>query len=352
MTSLDSFFARREEEGALEDESFKESGPFRIGGFDEGGPAAYDGLADFIAAAGAAARDPEAFFGSLADLSTVASTDSNMTFCSAFAAGGSNDVVHVDIVRAGAAVRRCVIIVPHWNAKNRAYDSMASVLRRLGFDVFIVTLPHHTSRAASSDQQVANDFLNADLGTAIRSVRQAVSDVRSLTTWLREQGYREVNLIGVSLGSCVASIVTAFDSQIHRSVLILTAGDFAETVWTGRATAHIKQTIERHIDLADLRRAWAIISPITFAERYRPMSGRLLIVSGRRDQVVQPYLTRNFVEVLREAQVKVLWDILPCGHYSIRMLPFAAFVVFRAGLFLRWRGGRRLRSLLDTKCDL
>ena len=65
------------------------------------------------------------------------------------------------------------------------------------------------------------------------------------------------------------------------------------------------------------------------------MSGRLMIISGQRDKVVLPHLTRAFIDALREAEVNVRWVVLPCGHYSIRMLPFAALAVLRAGLFLR-----------------
>ena len=130
---------------------------------------------------------------------------------------------------------------------------MAGALSWLGFSAFVLTLPHHYARNASPVRQVANDFLNADLGASIRSIRQSVCDVRSLVTWLRAEGFAEVHLIGVSLGSCVASLVAAFDARLASTSLFLTAGDFAETVWNGRATQHIRAALDPHIDLPNSR---------------------------------------------------------------------------------------------------
>lgn len=335
MRSLDAFFARREEAGALEDEPFKESGRFRLGGFDDGGESAFEDIPAMTAAVRAAVADPEAFYSRLADLESVAAGEDRLTFRSAFTSKSHNDVVQVDIVRGRRRTRRSVVIIPHWNAHERAYHTMGSVLRWFGFDVYIVTLPHHAGRAADSARQVANDFLNADLGAAIRSVRQAVSDIRTLISWLGGQGYSEISLVGVSLGSCVGSLVTMLEPRLHRSALLLTGGDFAETVWTGRATCHIREEIKAHISLDQLRAIWSIISPSSFVSRYRPKSGRLMIVSGSRDEVVRFNIAKSFVEALRRAGIAVRWKVFPCGHYSLALKPFAAIVVVAVGRFLR-----------------
>lgn len=338
MTSIDAFFARHEEAGAREDEPFKESGPFRLGGFDDRGEREFDDVAAMAAAARAASDDPEGFYSRLADPGSAVATPDRLTFRSAFTSETHNDVVEVDIVRARRPTQRSVVIVPHWNANERAYHAMAGVLRWFGFDIYIITLPHHASRAAAQPFQVANDFLNADLGAAIRSVRQSVSDVRSLIAWLGGQGYSQISLIGVSLGSCVGSLVTLFEPRLHRSALLLTAGDFAETVWTGRATCHIRKEIEAHISLDQLREIWSIISPSHFVSRYLARSGRLMIVSGSRDEVVRYEVARSFVEALRAAGMKVRWKVLPCGHYSLAMKAFAIVTLAAVGRFLRGRG--------------
>ena len=335
MSYLDAFFARREEAGALEDEPFKDSGRFRLSGFDEDGETEFEDVAAMAGAVRKAVADPEAFYSRLADPASVRAEGDRLTFRSAFASQSHNDIVQVDVVRARGRTHRSIVIVPHWNARERAYDAMAGALRWFGFDVYVLTLPHHAGRAEDSSGQVANDFLNADLGAAIRSVRQAVSDVRTLIAWLDGRGYCEISLIGVSLGSCVGSLVTMIEPRLHRSALLLTGGDFAETVWTGRATCHIRAEIEPHVTLDQLREIWSIISPSRFVSRYRPRSGRLMIVSGSRDEVVRFNVATSFVEALRRAGIAVRWMVLPCGHYSLTLKPFAAAVVVAVGRLLR-----------------
>jgi hypothetical protein len=63
--------------------------------------------------------------------------------------------------------------------------------------------------------------------------------------------------------------------------------DFAETVWTGTATAHIRRAIEVGVTLDQLKRVWAIISQISFVELFAENRVQMMIVSGTRDQVVK-----------------------------------------------------------------
>jgi pimeloyl-ACP methyl ester carboxylesterase len=230
---------------------------------------------------------------------------------------------------------RAVIIVPHWNASQDSYVAMARALSWLGFSAFVLTLPHHNSRSASPTRPIANDFLNADLGAAIRSVRQSVCDVRSLVSWLYSENFVEVHLIGLSLGSCVASLAAAFDARLASTSLFLTAGDFAETVWNGRATRHIRAALDSHVELAQLKRIWAIISPSSFLDYFRKSNARLLMVNGRRDKVVPFYSTTRFVEELREAGVSLQWRVLPCGHYTLARVPFSWWSLLLAVRFMR-----------------
>ncbi len=199
-------------------------------------------------------------------------------------------------------------------------------MSKFGFAVLVLTLPHHLTRS-NGTSPVANPFLNANLGDAIRAVRQSVADVRLLTEWLLDQGCRQVDLVGVSLGSCVASLAAVFEHRISRTALLLTAGDFAETVWFGRATAHIRKAMGEGISLDQLRRIWAIISPINFVSRWGGGAGRLMLVSGSEDKVVLFDQTTRYIAALRGANVDVKWRVLPCGHYTLATMPFSVIAL-------------------------
>jgi pimeloyl-ACP methyl ester carboxylesterase len=322
MKLLDWLIRRKEEELAAEDDPFRNAGPFRLGSFSSITPQEFSNVDQMAAAVAEEMRNVEAFYGTLPvdEHAFVVSRD-RLAYKTAFPNGTKNDMVDVNVIRASPK-GRAVIIVPHWNSTASSYTAMGRLIARCGFAVFVITLPHHSPRGGDSNQQVANDFLNADLGVAIRSVRQSVADINLLTGWLEKKGYEKIYLIGVSLGSCIASLATAFDRRIRKTALLLTAGDFAETVWDGRATAHIRETIERHIELSDLKKIWAILSPLNFVKKFAENKADVLVVSGRRDQVVPFRLAADFVRAMTDADVQVTWRVLPCGHYTLGVFPF------------------------------
>ena len=337
MRLLDRYFAASEERHARLDEGYKNCGAFHLGAFEPPGDRPFTDIGAFIAAAQRAMADAEEFYslGSGGDDFCLDDDGARLTFTSAVYDGTLNDSVPVRIVKGRRPTAKAVIFLPHWNAVTEDYLPLANALSRFGFDGFILTLPHHGARAPSSPGGVANAFLNADLGSAIRSVRQSVLDVKRLIGWLKRTGYDEIHLVGASLGSSVASLTTAFDSRIKRCALLLTAGDFADTVWTGRATAHIRRAIENHIGPEQFRKAWAIISPVHFVDKFVSNESRLLMVSGRRDQVVRFGLATDYVNALNHAGVNLKWRVLPCGHYTLSMFPFSIMMVAEVLRFLR-----------------
>jgi cephalosporin-C deacetylase-like acetyl esterase len=145
----------------------------------------------------------------------------------------------------------------------------------------------------------------------------------------------KVGVLGVSLGSCVASLAAAFNPQVRAAALLLTAGDFASVVWTGRATRHIQKAMAGRIGLKDLQQLWSVISPSSFVDRFAASEVKLLIVSGTYDQVVLPELAFEFVDQLKVSHVDVKHLCWPCGHYSLGILPFSMMGLLRSFLFLK-----------------
>jgi hypothetical protein len=248
----------------------------------------------------------------------------------------SNNVVFARIYEPRNS-RGAIIILPHWNATMWEYQVFSRHLKRLGFTIVELTLPYHGDRNRT-DGIVADYFLSANLGRTIRSVRQAVLDTRRIIDWLFQHNHRQIGIIGISLGSCLAGIVAAHDVRVRRSALVLTAGDFAEVVWTGRATQQIKTAVAKSLTLEQLRAVWGIISTGNFAGQLSRQGLECLVISGRRDNVVRPYLTERFIEELEAASARYSWRVLGCGHYSIAMFPFNACAFLTLASFFR-RGG-------------
>ena len=235
--------------------------------------------------------------------------------------------------------RDAVILVQHWNSKPEALWSFATLLNKFGFTAIVLVLPYHHQRKRSGSD-VADYFLSANLGRTIRSVRQAVVDLRGVVDWLEDRGYRRFQVVGASLGSCIAGLAGAFDPRIEATALLLTAGSFADVVWTGRATRHISAALRSVITLKELREVWSIISLDPFVRHFRDANHRLLVLSAARDQVVLPQYTSDFIRKLREADVAVQQSCFPCGHYSLAMFPFNICACARVIAFLRSTNAR------------
>jgi hypothetical protein len=239
--------------------------------------------------------------------------------------------VPIKIVRASRERRRCIVI-PHWNAQDGSYHALMSLMRFFGVTSYLITLPYHGKRGAGS--RIANEFLSADLDKTVEAVRQSVAEVRGLIGWLTETAPGEVAVLGISLGSCIAGLLCTVEQRARRYALVLSAGDFAETVWEGRATRHIRGELEGKITLERLRKAWAEISPESYVESINTNRPEVYMINGYYDTVVPPKASQRFIEMLRRHGIAVRTSMLWCGHYTLSVFPFNVIATLKIIKFI------------------
>ncbi|WP_105375024.1 RcgR family putative quorum lactone hydrolase [Neorhizobium huautlense] len=213
-----------------------------------------------------------------------------------------------------------LVIFHHWNASARNRQ-IASFFSRRGITVVEIAMPYHFERSRPG-ALYADDMLSSNLGRTIQSIRQAVLDGRKLIRWLKSEGYDEISVLGMSLGSWVAGLIAAHEPAVSKASLFLTAGSLADMVWTGRATRSIRDSLEPAIRLTDLRRAWAPLNLENFAHDLARPDLALQAVFATRDKVVLPELTKHFIEKLHQAGAVPEVLKLNCGHYSLGAPPY------------------------------
>ncbi|WP_157785095.1 alpha/beta hydrolase family protein [Bradyrhizobium yuanmingense] len=291
-----------------------------------------DDLSGLLRHAGAAIESPERYFEPDTPVEFTQDGES-ITFKSPLASGAANDVARARL----SEVRhreRAVVLLHHWNAEVEAYRPFARLLAASGIACLQLSLPYHHERRTPG-VGFARELVCENLGLTIRSNRQAILEVRACLAWLERQGFRRLGIIGVSVGSSIGSIVAALDSRVSAAVLILMADDFAEVVWTGSATAHVKSSLERRFSFQEVQAAWALISPATYAERLSQRLNHALIISGRHDAVFIPESTRRYVDRLSTHGLNSAWIRFGCGHYTLRLFPFSVLTVMNTITFLR-----------------
>ncbi|NTG64807.1 RcgR family putative quorum lactone hydrolase [Rhizobium rhizogenes] len=239
-----------------------------------------------------------------------------------------NNVVWAKITESGS-FDQVMVIFHHWNASARN-QQIASFFSKRGITVVEIAMPYHFERRRPGSAH-ADYMLSPNLGRTIQSVRQAVWDGRKLIRWLKSEGYREISVLGMSLGSWVAGLIAAHDASVSKASLFLTAGSLADMVWTGRATRSLRESIEPEIKLTDLRRAWGPLNMENYAHSLARPDLDLHVVLAKRDKVVLPELSERFMQRLKDAGAQPNILELNCGHYSLGMPPY----ILLAGLSLK-----------------
>ena len=95
---------------------------------------------------------------------------------------------------------------------------------------------------------------------------------------------------------------------------------FADVIWRGISTAHVREGLDGHIDLDLLRQLWQPLSPANFLERVRDR--KTLLVYARYDLTLPVDLSRELVRQFEAQGLPHEVAVMHCGHYSIGKAPF------------------------------
>src|SRR5579883_1096524 len=230
--------------------------------------------------------------------------------------------------------RRAVVLLPHWNADAIAYTGLCRVLNLLGVAVLRLSMPYHDIRMPAETGR-ADYAVSANIGRTLDAVRQGVVDIRSCLDWLEQQGYRQLGLIGTSLGSCYAFIASAHDSRIRAAAFNHASTYFADVVWHGQSTRHIRRGMEGAIDLERLRRVWLAISPMVYFDKFARFRKRSLVVYADYDLTFLPEFSRQVVREFAAHHLDHKVVVLPCGHYTTGEAPYKYLDGWHLATFFR-----------------
>lgn len=232
--------------------------------------------------------------------------------------------------------KRAVIVVPQWNAQPESHIELCRLLNRLGMSALRLTMPYHEERRPVELER-ADHLVSSNIGRTIQSVRQAVLDTRAAARWLAEaQGYERIGIIGTSIGSCTAFLAFAHEERIRVGVFNHVSGYFADVVWRGISTEHVRNGFRDEVTLDELRRYWLPISPLPFIPRLLKMKPRpMRFIAARYDLTFPIDLSRNVIEETRRHGIEVDVAWLPCGHYTSGERPWVYLDGWKIATFFR-----------------
>ncbi|HEY6894306.1 MAG TPA: hypothetical protein VI258_09075 [Rhodanobacteraceae bacterium] len=232
-------------------------------------------------------------------------------------ASGEDDDVARGVSRANP--RAAVLVLPQWNADPGGHVGLCRLLAWNGLTALRLSLPYHDQRMPPELHR-ADYIVSANVARTLQVCRQAVLDARRAIAWLASQGYDRIGILGTSLGSCLALLTTAHEPLIRAQALNHISPYFADVVWRGLSTRHVREGLDGHIELDLLRSIWKPISPRTYLHRLHDR--RTLLVYARYDLTFPVDLSEDLVSAFDDERVPYELAVLRCGHYSTGKTPF------------------------------
>jgi hypothetical protein len=266
--------------------------------------------------------DTDAFFTPppTSDYTLTAAADGQLlTFPSAFdTPHPDNNTVYCRYFPA-PSTRAAVLVLPQWNADPGGHVGLSKLLSWAGMSALRLSLPYHDQRMPPELHR-ADYIVSANVARTVQVCRQAVLDARRAIAWLAQQGYERIGILGTSLGSCLSLLTTAHEPLIRAQALNHISPHFADVVWRGLSTRHVRQGLDGHIELDLLRALWKPISPRWYLDRLRDR--RTLLVYARYDLTFPLDLSEDLVRAFRDEGIPHDVAVLRCGHYSTGKTPF------------------------------
>jgi dienelactone hydrolase len=215
--------------------------------------------------------------------------------------------------------RRAALVLPHWNSDAQGHVGLARVLARCGVPSLRLSLPYHDVRMPPELTR-ADYIVSSNIARTVQVCRQAVLDARRAIAWLAAQGFERIGIVGTSLGSCLALLTAAHEPLIRAQALNHVSPFFADVVWRGLSTRHVREGLEGHVDLERLRQLWRPIAPWSYLDLVK--TKRTLLVYAKYDLTFPVDLSRTLIDEFARRGLPHEVAVLPCGHYSTGNVPF------------------------------
>jgi pimeloyl-ACP methyl ester carboxylesterase len=186
---------------------------------------------------------------------------------------------------------RGVILLVHglFEDNRDIYGFLVGELNRLGYSVYLTTLPFHYERRPNTSAFSGEFFFSADLGRTRNAFRRATLEIGQAYRWLKQRHSLPTYVVGFSMGGAVSLSAASKFAQLDGICLVNPATVLSEIIWTSPLCTTIK---------SDLFAAG--LSPLEvdpFLDTFDPTllpecsvsKERTLLICGLFDQVTQPH---------------------------------------------------------------
>jgi dienelactone hydrolase len=239
--------------------------------------------------------------------------------------------------------KQAMIVMPQWNADAFSHNALCTLFNHFGISCLRLSKPYHDIRRPAELER--SDYaVSANVGRTTEACRQAVVDIRSCIDWLEQQGYEQFGVLGTSLGSCYAFIAAAFDPRLQVCAFNHASTWFGDVTWAGQSTRHIRAAFEQAgLTQDQVREIFAIVSPMSYMDRYAAHPKRSLVVHATYDLTFPLEYSLDVLKNFDRLKINYVSKVLPCGHYTTGETPYKYIDGWYLGSFI-YSSFKRLAS--------
>ena len=210
-----------------------------------------------------------------------------------------------------------VILIHGWRADNlsRLDKVFLESFIEKEYNIYNYILPFHMERSPDTSLYSGEYFVSANVSRTLKSVQQAVSDIRALITYIKETKKGKVIVIGLSLGGIISNLVAEAEENIDVLISLFYGNDLSFTVFETEAGKYMKKDfVKNNFDNSLLSKSWKIINP----NLRRPVldQNKILLVSG----VFDKYVLKKDTDMLWESWGRPKRNYYNCGHSGIVLM--------------------------------
>jgi len=226
-----------------------------------------------------------------------------------------NNTVHCVLIEPKGATKATLIVLPIWgNSDTLLEEIVARSLAGKGYRSLILSMAYQHKRSPVGVRS-GSLTVSADLEQTAFSIHQSVVDVRRAAYWLtheRNVNPEQLGILGISLGSFVASLSFCAERNFRAAALILGGGNPGSVLLRDSSeTGKIAQTLlQDGWTEASLSHALRPFSPEAYASSQ--IGRRVLMINAIYDTVVPYESTLSLYEAY--GNPRIVW--IPASHYS------------------------------------
>ncbi len=204
-----------------------------------------------------------------------------------------------------------VVMIHGWRSEelNRLENVFLKDFKKSQYNIYSYILPFHMDRCPK-EAYSGEYFYSANINRTLKSISQAVSDIRALIKYLKKHNNKVV-VLGLSLGGLVGNLIGEYEKNVDLLISIFAANNLAFTAFKTEVGKFIKKDfLEHKFDINKLNKCWKIVNP----SLKKPIVdlNKILLIYGYYDKYVLEEDTKTVSENWEKKR-----KLLKCGHSGI-----------------------------------